>query len=237
MRFLERFTTVTKVLIAGAALASVLTACKRNDNYEDLQASGIAMIHASPDAPSLDFIVDNTRANQREFKLDSAIHYLAAYPGTRRFGVTNRGSSTFLAQNNYSLTPGKFYSAFVINKLSNIDLLVTEDKLVAPASGKARVRFINLSPDAAALDLTITGREGKLATAKAFKEIADFADIDPGEGLTLEIAESANPAVKATRPTVSLSAGKVYTIWAKGLKSSTADSTKLGISMMLNSNQ
>ncbi|PST82370.1 hypothetical protein C7T94_16465 [Pedobacter yulinensis] len=236
MRFFERFTTVTKVLIAGAALASVLTACKRGSDDQDIQASGLAMIHASPDAQALDFVVDNTRANQKDFKLDSAIQYLAAYPGNRRLGVTAKGSSTFLTQNYYNLTPGKFYSAFVIGKAASLDLLVMEDKLVAPASGKARVRFLNLSPDAAALDLTINGREGKLATARAFKEYTEFADIEPGEGLTLVVTESANPQVTASRTTVSLSAGKVYTIWARGLKSAT-DNTRLGIGVMLNSNQ
>jgi hypothetical protein len=45
---------------------------------------------------------------------------------------------------------------FAVNNVATIEALVLEDNLTSPASGKAHIRFIHLSPDAPAVDITLT---------------------------------------------------------------------------------
>ena len=59
--------------------------------------------------------------------------------------------------------------AYLINKPARMDVYTIGDDLSAPATDKAYIRFINLSPDAPALDLAKTSATTMLITNKAFK--------------------------------------------------------------------
>ncbi|MBC7565410.1 MAG: DUF4397 domain-containing protein [Pedobacter sp.] len=105
-----------------------------------------------------------------------------------------------------------------------------EDDLAKPANGKAKVRFVNLSPDAPALNLSITGKETDLVTNKLFKEYSTFTEMDAAEKVTFNVKNKDTGALETSIADVKVDAGGIYTIWVKGLKSDT-DSTKLGVAI------
>ncbi|KQS37067.1 DUF4397 domain-containing protein [Pedobacter sp. Leaf194] len=229
---LKNFKTTAKTIFALLAVTLFLSACKKDwGDSNSITVAGIGFVHASPGTGALDFIVDNQRANNREFKYTNDLGYFGAYPGTRLFGIAKKDSVKYLSTTNVNLQSGFFYSAFVIDVLPSPKILVIQDDLTAPATGKAKIRFINLSPDAPALDLAVEGNATALVTGKAYKETSPFISIDPAAAYTFQIKESNN--VTATLPATKIEAGKIYTLWAKGLKSKT-DSTKFGLSILTN---
>lgn len=225
------FGVTSKIIFSLFAITLLFSACKKDWDDTPIEAAGIGFIHASPGTAALDFVLDGQKI--KSFTYTQDFGYYAAYPGSRLAGVAKKDSLKYLATATANLGGGKFYSVFVADTLKSTKLLVVEDDLKAPATDKANVRFINLSPGAPALDLSIQGKDGALFTAKAFKEFTTFSSIDPSESYTFEVKQTGTTTVKATLPAVKIEKGKIYTIWAKGLSSKT-DSTQFGLSIMTN---
>jgi hypothetical protein len=229
MNILTNFKNISRTFIALAALSVTLTACsKDDDNITPPQISGLSVIHASPTTEKLDFYVENTKANTAEFAYTNKIDYLNLYSGTRRVLITKKGQTTSLLTEGLTLEPQKGYSLFICDKLETVKFLLIKDDLTVPAAGKAKVRFVHLSPDAPALNLAIAGKDTDLFTDKSFKGYSDFVNIDPAEKVTFNVKNKADGAVAASIADVKIEAGKIYTVWVKGLKAAT-DDTKLGV--------
>jgi len=217
-----------KALISLAILSCSLASCsKDDDNFTPPEISGLSVIHASPTTEKLDFYVENTKENTADFAYTNKIDYLNLYSGNRKLVVTKKGLTTPLLSENFSLEAQKGYSLFVYDKFDALKFLMLKDDLTAPAATKAKVRFVHLSPDAPALNLAIAGKDTDLFTDKSFKGNTDFVSIDPAEKVTFNVKKKADNAVVATLADVKIEAGKIYTIWVKGLVAAT-DDTKLG---------
>ncbi|WP_199118635.1 DUF4397 domain-containing protein [Pedobacter sp. ASV28] len=222
-----------KALIAAVALSTGLFSCSKLDkDYEPIQVSGLSIIQASPTLEKLDVYVDNTKATGLDFSFGDKTDYLSAYSGNRVFNVTKKGNSNSLKGAQATLKPQIGYSLFVIDKLENINFLLLEDDLSKPATGKAKIRFVNLSPDAGALNLSINGATSDLFTNKLFKEYTTFQDIDPAEQMTFNVKDQATGTVVTVLANVKIEVGKVYTLYAKGLKANT-DDTKFGATVFV----
>ncbi|MBB2146319.1 DUF4397 domain-containing protein [Pedobacter sp. LMG 31464] len=216
-----------KAIIAALTLSLGLLSCSKNSDYTPAEISGLSIIHASPTTEKLNVYVDNAQATIAEFSFGSKVDYLNAYSGSRKFDVAKAGTNTSLKTEQLTLEPQFGYSLFVIDKLENIKFLLLKDDLTKPAAGKARIRFVNLSPDAEALSLAIEGKPTDLFTNKAFKEYSTFETIDAAEKVTFNIKNNTTSAIETALTDVKIEEGKIYTIYAKGLKA-TADDTKFG---------
>jgi len=110
---------------------------------------------------------------------------------------------------------------FAVNTLTNIEPLVFADDLTAPASGNAHARFIHLSPDAPAVDITLT--DGTVVFGNiAFKEGTDFTPL-PAASYDLQVRVAGTNTVVLDLPGINLMDGKIYTVFAKGLVSGTGE--------------
>ncbi|MBB2150121.1 DUF4397 domain-containing protein [Pedobacter gandavensis] len=221
MKISNHFKTITKTFVAVAAVSVVFSACKKKYNdIEPIELAGLTIVNASPDIKEYDFIIGNQKANSKEvFKYGVKIGYLGLYPGTSGIGLVEVGKTNFLLTKNELYQSGKFYSTFLVDTGSKRAFFTINDKLDSiKVNEKAKVRFINLSPNADALDLAITGSATEIATNKVFKQFSVFTDVEPGESVALELKDNATKVVKATLPPMKLEKGKFYTVWAKGFK-------------------
>jgi hypothetical protein len=233
MKILTNFKNISKAFIVLAVLSVTLAACSKNDDIvTPPDISGVSVIHASPTAEKLDFYVGNISANAKgnnsDFAYTDKIDYLNLYSGTRKLLITKKGVGTSLLAEDFTLEPQKGYSLFVYDKLETVKFLMIKDELTVPAAGKAKVRFVHLSPDAPALNLAIAGKDTDLFTDKAFKGYTDFVSIDPAEKVTFNVKNKADGTLAASIADVKIEAGRIYTVWVKGLKAAT-DNTKLGV--------
>ena len=191
----------------------------------------VKVIHASPDAPGVDLLVDNTIAGS-DLTFPNNTGYLTVPSGTRNIKVNVTGTMTTVIEANVNFMGNKNYSVFAVNSVSNIEPLLIEDDLTAPAQGKAHVRFIHLSPDAPAVDITLT--DGTVVFGnRAFKDFTAFTPLDAGT-YDLQVRVAGTNTVALDLPGITVEAGKIYTVFAKGFLSGTGQEA-LGAQIIINS--
>ncbi|UCH66518.1 MAG: DUF4397 domain-containing protein [Ignavibacterium sp.] len=190
----------------------------------------VKVVHASPDAPGVDLLVDNTVAGTN-LTYPNNTGYLGVNSGTRNIKVNVTGTSTTVIEANLNLMENINYSIFAVNSVANIEAVVFEDNLTAPASGKAHVRFIHLSADAPAVDITLT--DGTVVFGnKSFKESTSFTPLDAAT-YDLQVRVAGTTTVALELPGIMLEAGKIYTVFAKGFLSGTGQQA-LGAEIIVN---
>jgi len=126
---------------------------------------------------------------------------------------------------------GKAYSVFAIDSVSSIEPLVLEDDLTAPATGKAHVRFVHLSPDAPAVDVAVTAGPVVFSNV-AFRGYQGFTPLNAGT-YNLEVRVAGTATVALPLPGITLEAGKIYTVFARGFLSG-AGAQALGAEIIVN---
>jgi len=192
----------------------------------------VKVIHASPDAPGVDLLVDNAIAGTN-LTFPNNTGYLTVPSGTRNIKVNVTGTMTTVIEANVDFMQNRNYSVFAVNSVSSIEPLLIEDDLTEPAQGKAHVRFIHLSPDAPVVDITLT--DGTVVFGnKAFKDFTPFTPLDAGS-YDLEVRVAGTTTVALDLPVITVEAGKIYTIFAKGFLSGTG-TQQLGAEIIVNSN-
>jgi hypothetical protein len=195
------------VLLAGSLF---LASCKKDKKDN----SKVMVVHASPDAPGVDLLIDNNKKNTAALNYPNNTGYLDVESGTRNFKVNVTGTSTSVINADVTLVKDKNYSVYAVNSVSNISALVVEDDLTTPAAGKAHVRFIHLSPDAPAVDVALVGGAVVFGN-KSFKDYTAFTPLDAGV-YNLEVRVAGTQVVALTLPAITLTSGKIYTVFAKG---------------------
>ena len=190
----------------------------------------VKVIHASPDAPGVDLLVDNTVAGTN-LTFPNNTGYLTVPSGTRNVKVNVTGTPTTVIDANIDFMKDKNYSVFAVNSVANIESILIEDDLANPAQGKAHVRFIHLSPDAPPVDVTLA--DGTVVFGnKSFKEFTAFTPLDSGS-YDLEVRVAGTATVALDLPVINIEAGKIYTVFAKGFLSGNGQQ-QLGAEIIVN---
>lgn len=227
--------SLAKTLVVALTLTSVFSSCKKDKDQPAPQekTAKLTIVHAAPGTPELSFFIDKLKANSKALTYATALDYISVKTGKKEFNVTKKDGTESLVKGNFDLAADKSYSVFVADKTANALVFVSDD-LTAPAADKAKIRFINLSPDAGTIDLAITGKTETLIAKRAFKETSEFINTDTGAEINFEIRANGTTTVLATLPKVKIEKGKIYTIWAKGVKTTSTEDTKLGLSVITN---
>jgi hypothetical protein len=216
-------------------LTTIFQSCKIDHNDEPQpDISALTIVNASPNSAGLNFFIENQLVNPANFNFPLRIPYQRVYAGTRVAKVTAVGNTATLFSGNIVLEANSYHSLFIVGKVPTLDFLLIKDDLSFPTSGKSKLRFANLSPDAPALSLEIVGDTTQFAN-KAFKTFTGFKNVNPGT-VTLNLRNTTTNAIVATMPNVQMLADKVYTIWAKGLVTTTVDAEKLGLHVINHDN-
>ncbi|MDO6389370.1 DUF4397 domain-containing protein [Pontibacter sp. BT731] len=204
-----------KIMLLAVLPAMVLTSCDDDDDDNAMiETANVMVVHASPDAPDVDLLIDNAKVNTAPLAYPNNTGYLDVQAGRRNVKVNAAGTSTTVIDANVDFDSNDSYSVFAINTLSAIEPLVLEDDLDTPAAGKAHVRFVHLSPDAPAVDVAVTNGP-VLFGNRAFKSASDFTPVDAAS-YNLEVRLAGTQTVVLTVPNVQLAAGRIYTIFARG---------------------
>ncbi len=221
------------VLAFSLALSFAFTGCDEDDDNPigtTPQTANIMVIHASPDAPGVDILVDNTVAVANlTFPNNSGYRQVTA--GIRNIKANVAGTATTVIQANVPVAGGVTYSVFATDSVASLAPLLLVDTLTTPAAGKAHVRFVHLSPNAPAVDITLT--DGTVVFGnKLFQESTSFTPLDAGT-YTLQVRAAGTTTVVLELPPITLVAGKIYTVFAKGFLGGTG-AQELGAQIIAN---
>jgi hypothetical protein len=179
----------------------------------------IRVIHASPDAPAVDVLVNDAAAFTNA-PFTGITDYAALSADTYNIKVVPAGATEpVVIEADLALAAGTDYSVVAVGELANIEPLVLVDNNSAPAAGMAHVRFVHASPDAPAVDVAVTGGPVLFGNI-AFKGTGDYTPVAAG-AYDLEVRLAGTDTVALPVPGVQLNAGTVYTIFAMGLAGGT----------------
>lgn len=218
--------TAAKTFVAVSVLLTLTSCLKNNNDYTPQQVAAVSVFHASPGTQAFNFITDRGTGSG-PFTFSSRTFYNLYAAGQRTISIRKiGGAQDTLRTGTVNLEADKFYSIYIVDQAPNPNFLIIRDSLTSPAAGKAKIRFINLSPDAGALSLT-TASDSLLFNTTAYKVHTAFSDITGNKTYTFKIKN--NGTDKATRQNVEIKTGRVYTIWAKGIENTTNDTLKTGI--------
>jgi hypothetical protein len=225
MRKLFSATTAALVL---AVIFSVSSCTKE----ETKTYANVLVTHASPNAPGVDLLVDADKKNSAALTFPNNTGYLQVESGSRNIKVNVTGTSTTVINADLNLEEGKNYSVFAVDSVSKISAVVLVDDLTTPASGKAHVRFVHLSPNAPAVDVAVASSGAVVFANKAFKESTAFTPLDAGT-YNLDVRVAGTSTVALVLPAITLQAGKIYTVFAKGFLGGAGAET-LGAEIIVN---
>jgi hypothetical protein len=202
-------------MLASILLLSAIMVFSSCDKDEDKTYANVMVTHASPDAPGVDLLIDNDKQNSSALTYPNNTGYLEVESGTRNIKVNVSGTSTTVINADLTLDKDTYYSIFAVDSVADITAIAFEDDLSEPASGKAHVRFIHLSPDAPAVDIALAGSGAVVFGDVVFKEGTAFTPLDAGT-YNLDVRVAGTSTVALVLPAITLQAGKIYTVFAKG---------------------
>ena len=201
----------------GGTFLLVATGCKLDDAQDTLPpAAYVSLYQASPDSPGLNIILDQKVINDGKFDYTDHTGYLRFFAGNRTLQIGPAGANNVVADTTMKFEDGKAYSVFVVDTFNKVDLLVLDDNTDSPAAGKAKVRFLNLSPDAPDVDLQVADTGAPLATGVSFKEPTGFTEIDANK-YAFQVKASSGDVLLSLPNTVLLD-GWSYTVIVRGFK-------------------
>jgi hypothetical protein len=200
-------------------LISFLTSCSKEDDVMTPATARVMVVHASPNAPAVDVRVNNAVAlSNVAYPANST--YASIDAGSTNIKVSPTGSTNYVIDATLDLKSNMNYSVFAIDSVAKIKAAVVMDDLTAPAAGKAHVRFFHFSPNAPAVDIAVTGGpvvfSNRMFNDQATNSaLQNFTALDAGT-YNLEVRLAGTNTVVLSLPNVMLTAGKIYTVFAKG---------------------
>lgn len=181
----------------------------------DPNASYIRVLHASPNSPNVDvyangnLIAGNLR--YREFT-----PYLKVTPGLYNITIYPAGTTaTPVLSTQATINPAAIYTVAAIGRSPNLEIFPVREPRTALSPGHANVRFVHLSPNAPAVDITTP--DGKAIFRNiAYKGITEYVPLRPGRH-NLEARAAGTNNVVLNVPNIVLRPQRNYTLYAIGL--------------------
>ncbi|OCX51330.1 hypothetical protein BEL04_14960 [Mucilaginibacter sp. PPCGB 2223] len=214
---------LVKLLMLFVVAAIGFTSCtKYHDGYyyDPGPVAQLNVVNASPTSASYNFALGNNFVNGSPLLFGQRSGYINAYSGKRLFSLTSGGTTNVITTDTLNLAVNGYYSLFITGATGTPTFFFTQDDLSAPLLGKAKVRFIQLSPDGGPFDLSIQNG-ATLFTNQAYQTASAFTNIDPGT-YTFQLKADQTGAI-TTLPAETISAGRIYTVWVKGLVDGSGD--------------
>lgn len=209
---------------------ATLISCKK-DAANTTNVTALSIVNASPTLSTYDVYLSDVKINSAALPFGGTIKYGQYASGSQTIKFTTAGRSESLLTKSISLTPNVYQSYYLIDRPGSLDGLLVTDDLSATSTDKAFIRFINLSPDAPALDLSITSGNS-LITGKAYKTASAFTTITAGT-YSFDLKDGGG-TVKTTLADAALTAGRYYTIISSGFVTPASSSEHaLGIQVII----
>lgn len=192
-------------------------ACKKNDPGNILP-SNIKCINASPDAPAINFL-DNNTSFAENLSYTGVSGYTLLAPVTSKLSITDNSIPKTFNTFFTTLQPGSYYSLFAIDSFSKLSMSMVSDIYTIPSPDSCKIRFFNFSPGSSYITATL---ENPLDTIflgnrqfndqNTYTTYVIFNEI-PSGNYNLQLITSDSTIISAP---LNFSGGKVYTIYAKG---------------------
>ena len=209
---------IKSIIICFVLIASLFAmACNNEGTGVNAGQDSLMLINASPDAGVIDIAFNDLKLNSKLLSYTENTAYNLIDAGIKKVVTTFPPSIVEQLSIPMLLKTKKVYSVFFAGRAdSSTNVYVaTQDNLTNPDKGKAKYRFINLSPNSSTLDLRLTN-DSVLVSNLPFKSASDFNQIKAGNYVLKLVSRDTSIKTNVSH-NFTLTNGKIYTFWAKGL--------------------
>ncbi len=175
----------------------------------------VRVLHAVPDAPNVD-IYANDKLIVENLAFGELTKYLPVPEGTYTISLYATGDkSKPVLQNTLTINKDKIMTIAAANTVNNITLIAIPDTTMKNETNKSVIRFMHLSPNAPAVDITLP--DGTIIFSNiSYEQLTQYVEVEPTNyNLQVRVAGTSN--VVLTVPNVKLEPNRAYTIYAIGL--------------------
>ena len=204
-----------KFLTLLLAATAMTAACDDDDNTGPEGEARVRVVHASPDAPDVDVLVDDSPV-LTDVPYLATSDYLEVAPGSRNLKVNAAGTATSVIDADVNLVDGTDYTVIASGLAAEIEPLVLEDDSSEPAEGLARVRAIHGAASAPAVDIYVTAPDADLTaetpalTNIVLGDVADYIEAPAGD-YQVRVTTTGTKTVVIDSGTLTLESGQVRT--------------------------
>jgi hypothetical protein len=198
------------------ATTAMTAACSDDDdNTGPVGEASVRVVHASPDAPAVDVLVDDASVLTGVPYL-AASDYLDVPAGGRNLKVNAAGTATTVIDADVDLVDGTDYTVIASGLVAAIEPIVLADDNSAPSAGNARVRAIHGAASAPAVDIYVTAPGADLAAETpalanvGFGDVADYIEAPAGD-YQVRVTPTGTKTVVIDSGTLTLASGQVRT--------------------------
>jgi hypothetical protein len=207
-----------KNLFTGATillLAISISSCEKND-VDEGGSVNLKVVNASPNSTAMSFILANNVLVSGGLDFTESSDYINTNAGSRMVAqFRTEGSSSNFASGELWIFRDLTYTVYLAGEGSNARVKFYQDNLSGPASGKARVKFLDFSNGIPA-NINIKNGAGNNLVTNLVRDIpSSYQDIDTGT-LSLQIYDTALKTSVGSFNAGTLVAGKIYTIYITG---------------------
>ncbi len=176
----------------------------------------VRLAHLSPDTPDVDVYLSSVPASG-EPKVFNGVgygvmsNYLALPTGTYAVAMRGAGAPATdppVLTTNVTVDAGKAYTVAGVGKHADLGLKVIDDDLSLPPAGKAKVRIVQASLKASALDVSLAGGQ-TIASGVPFATTTGYQLVTPGRWDLKAQGAGNGPSGNLS---VNLASGNVYSL-------------------------
>lgn len=201
--------------LAALAAAAVMTGCSDDDKTGPNGTAQVRVVHASPDAPAVDVLVDNgVVLNGVTYKQSS--DYLDVPAGTRNIKVQATAGGAVVINADAAVSRGGAYTVIATGLLAAIEPLVLVDDLTPPAGGNVKVRLVHGAPNVGAVDIYVTAPNADISglaptlSAVPFQGASDYLEV-PAGNYQVRVTGAGSKTVALDTGALTLGSGQIRT--------------------------
>ncbi len=195
-----------------ALVVGILAGCGGNSGSSD--NASLRLVNATLTHPSLDLLASSAVAISAN-PLDQVSNYASVGTGSVPLQINDAGAASALASTTPTLSSGQHYAVIAYESGGVVTTALLGEDTAQPAAGLAQLRVFDVSPDAGAVDVYITGTATDLASVSpSFSTVSGaqptaFLAFTPGT-YRLRVTGAGNKAdLRADIPTFALASQQV----------------------------
>jgi len=205
------------ILLASVIFTSFYSCKKTDPNVEVKGESKVKLVNAIQADAVQNIFIDDEKLSNAALAFSESTDYLKLVSGNRDIKFIGNDQVETKALMKY--TPSITYTTFLISDRSGArEILSYEDNLSNTESGKAKIKFINVTPYFTT-GINVSVQAGTLfVNGLQYKEASSYFSVDADLNLRYNVLGS---GITKTIDNSNFQAGKIYTIWFSGNTSAT----------------
>jgi len=203
-----------KSWFAVALVASAAIACNDSNGPDDI--SMVRVINASPDGPTVDFVLDGSLV-QSGITYASPSAYQNVDEDADNLTLKSSSNGSSVTTHEVELETGRHYTEVLTGRATNLVSTFYEDNQDDPSAGNVKIRFIQAAPSMPLADVYITASATNIANVSpnlsnvAFRNTPVYIQV-AGSTYRLRLTAAGTKTVLFDTDNVLLPSGGIRTI-------------------------